>query len=102
MALRARLVGGRGSWSPGGGEVRERTVAEDVVARCCFERGAEEEEEAEGSVLVESSGMMIDAPSGSSADKRTFCLFQTLTLFVCFNHVIPVPSDLISPGIAGA
>lgn len=56
MALRARFVGGRGSGSPGGGEVRERTAAE-VEARGCLGRGAEEEAD---SALVESSGMMMD------------------------------------------
>lgn len=66
MALRARFVGGRGSWSPGGGLVRERTVPATVGGRCCccFERGTEEAEEEEGSLaLVESSGMMNDGPS---------------------------------------
>jgi hypothetical protein len=54
MALRARFVGGRGSWSPGGGLVRERTEGVVVDAgRCCFGRGAEDEG---GSALV-SSGM---------------------------------------------
>lgn len=58
IALRARFVGGRGSWSPGGGLVRERTVPAAVGGRCCFVRGAEEEEEEGSLALVESSGMI--------------------------------------------
>lgn len=57
MALRARFVGGRGSWSPESGLVRERAEAEAAVCwRCCFGRGAEAEDE-QGSGLLVSSGM---------------------------------------------
>ena len=55
MALRARFVGGRGSWSPVSGLVRERTEAEVAACwRCFFGRGAEDEQ---GSALLLSSGM---------------------------------------------
>ena len=86
MALRARFVGGRGSWSPGGGLVLERTAP---GVRCCFERWAgatEEGDEEEGSVgMVLSSGMMIDdAPPDRAPRCFAFlhfaCLFQTLTI----------------------
>lgn len=73
MALRARFVGGRGSGSPGGGVVRERTVADEVVARCCFGRGAEDEDE-EGSALV-SSGMVFDVHPDRAPTKVPFYLF---------------------------
>lgn len=81
MALRARFVGGRGSWSPGGGVVRERTFDDEVVARCCFGRGAEGDDE-EGSALVESSGMLFDAhPDRAPTKSPFFYLSQTLTLY---------------------
>lgn len=57
MALRARFVGGRGSWSPGVGLVLGRTAADVVAARCCFERGTAGEEEEGSALLLGSSGM---------------------------------------------
>ena len=84
MALRARFVGGRGSWSPGGGLVRERTEeVAAVVWRCCFWRGAEGEDEG-GSPLLMSSGMdglLMPVPDrGPRLNPRfAFYLFQTLT-----------------------
>lgn len=57
MALRARFVGGRGSCSPGGGLVLERTAAVVVAARWCFVLCTGGEEGAGVVVALGSSGM---------------------------------------------